>query len=388
MEVGYFSPTVMRAPEGLKAGEVGYVATGIKEVSDVMVGDTMTLVKEPALEPRVEYQEQKPMVFTGLYPSDANDFVELRDALGKLRLNDAALAFESESSSALGFGFRCGFLGLLHMEVVQERLEREYEMELITTAPSVEFQVMLNNGDTIYVDNPSKLPEKLDIAEILEPWVNLSIIVPVAYYGNVMELVTNKRGVFKRMEYLQAQAAGTGNGVASMNGSGRNARVMLEYEAPLSAILVDFHDMLKSATQGYASMDYQACGYRAASMVKLDILVNHEEVDALSNIVHSSEAAAMGRKLASKLKELIPRQMFAVPIQASVGGKIVARTNISALRKNVLAKCYGGDVTRKRKLLEQQKRGQEASREDGGLGRGSAGGLHGRSAATKLRVIR
>ena len=359
LEVGYFSPTVMRAPEGLKAGEVGYVATGIKEVSDVMVGDTMTLVKEPALEPRVEYQEQKPMVFTGLYPSDANDFVELRDALGKLRLNDAALAFESESSSALGFGFRCGFLGLLHMEVVQERLEREYEMELITTAPSVEFQVMLNNGDTVYVDNPSKLPEKLDIAEILEPWVDLSIIVPVAYYGNVMELVTNKRGVFKRMEYLQAQAAGTGNGVASMNGSGRNARVMLEYEAPLSAILVDFHDMLKSATQGYASMDYQACGYRAASMVKLDILVNHEEVDALSNIVHSSEAAAMGRKLASKLKELIPRQMFAVPIQASVGGKIVARTNISALRKNVLAKCYGGDVTRKRKLLEQQKRGKK-----------------------------
>ena len=359
LEVGYFSPTVMRAPEGLRAGEVGYVATGIKEVSDVMVGDTMTLVKEPALEPRVEYQEQKPMVFTGLYPSDANDFVELRDALGKLRLNDAALAFESESSSALGFGFRCGFLGLLHMEVVQERLEREYEMELITTAPSVEFQVMLNNGDTIYVDNPSKLPEKLDIAEILEPWVDLSIIVPVAYYGNVMELVTNKRGVFKRMEYLQAQAAGTGNGVASMNGSGRNARVMLEYEAPLSAILVDFHDMLKSATQGYASMDYQACGYRAASMVKLDILVNHEEVDALSNIVHSSEAAAMGRKLASKLKELIPRQMFAVPIQASVGGKIVARTNISALRKNVLAKCYGGDVTRKRKLLEQQKRGKK-----------------------------
>ena len=359
LEVGYFSPTVMRAPEGLKAGEVGYVATGIKEVSDVMVGDTMTLVKEPALKPRVEYQEQKPMVFTGLYPSDANDFVELRDALGKLRLNDAALAFESESSSALGFGFRCGFLGLLHMEVVQERLEREYEMELITTAPSVEFQVMLNNGDIIYVDNPSKLPEKLDIAEILEPWVDLSIIVPVAYYGNVMELVTNKRGVFKRMEYLQAQAAGTGNGAASMNGSGRNARVMLEYEAPLSAILVDFHDMLKSATQGYASMDYQACGYRAASMVKLDILVNHEEVDALSNIVHSSEAAAMGRKLASKLKELIPRQMFAVPIQASVGGKIVARTNISALRKNVLAKCYGGDVTRKRKLLEQQKRGKK-----------------------------
>ena len=360
LEVGYFSPAVMRAPEGLRVGEVGYVATGIKDVGDVMVGDTMTLVKESAIEPRVQYQEQKPMVFTGLYPSDANDYVELREALGKLRLNDAALVFEPESSSALGFGFRCGFLGLLHMEVVQERLEREYELELITTAPSVEFQVMLNDSEIIYVENPSKLPEKKDYAEILEPWVDLSIIVPAAYYGNVMELVTKKRGVFKRMEYLQTQSAGSGNGSMSgaMNGAGRNARVMLEYEAPLSAILVDFHDMLKSATQGYASMDYQASGYREASMVKLDILVNHEEVDALSSIVHSSEAETTGRKLASKLKELIPRQMFAVPIQAAVGGKIVARTNVKALRKNVLAKCYGGDVTRKRKLLERQKEGK------------------------------
>ena len=360
LEVGYFSPTVMRAPEGLRVGEVGYVATGIKDVGDVMVGDTMTLVKEAAVEPRVQYQEQKPMVFTGLYPSDANDYTELREALGKLRLNDAALVFEPESSSALGFGFRCGFLGLLHMEVVQERLEREYELELITTAPSVEFQVMLNDGEIIYVENPSKLPEKKDYAEILEPWVDLSIIVPAAYYGNVMELVTQKRGVFKRMEYLQTQAAGSANGTmsGSMNGAGRNARVMLEYEAPLSAILVDFHDMLKSATQGYASMDYQTSGYREANMVKLDILVNHEEVDALSSIVHSSEAADTGRKLASKLKDLIPRQMFAVPIQAAIGGKIVARTNVKALRKNVLAKCYGGDVTRKRKLLERQKEGK------------------------------
>ena len=360
LEVGYFSPAVMRAPEGLKVGEVGYVATGIKDVGDVMVGDTMTLVKEAAVEPRVQYQEQKPMVFTGLYPSDANDYVELREALGKLRLNDAALVFEPESSSALGFGFRCGFLGLLHMEVVQERLEREYELELITTAPSVEFQVLLNDGEIIYVENPSKLPEKKDYAEILEPWVDLSIIVPAAYYGNVMELVTKKRGVFKRMEYLQTQAAGSANGTmsGSMNGAGRNARVMLEYEAPLSAILVDFHDMLKSATQGYASMDYQTSGYREANMVKLDILVNHEEVDALSSIVHSSEAADTGRKLASKLKDLIPRQMFAVPIQAAIGGKIVARTNVKALRKNVLAKCYGGDVTRKRKLLERQKEGK------------------------------
>ncbi len=361
LEVGYFSPSVMRAPEGLRVGEVGYVATGIKDVGDVMVGDTMTLMKAPAAEARVQYEAQKPMVFTGLYPSDANDYTELREALGKLRLNDAALEFEPESSSALGFGFRCGFLGLLHMEVVQERLEREYELELITTAPSVEFQVMLNDGEIIYVDNPSKLPERQDIAEILEPWVDLSIIVPIAYYGNVMELVTNKRGLFKRMEYLQSHAASSGNGTASesMNGAGRNARVMLEYEAPLSAILVDFHDMLKSATQGYASMDYQPAGYREAQMVKLDVLVNHEVVDALSSIVHSTEAETTGRKLASKLKELIPRQMFAVPIQAAIGGKVVARTNVKALRKNVLAKCYGGDVTRKRKLLERQKEGKK-----------------------------
>ncbi len=359
LEVGYFSPRVIRAPEGLKVGEVGYVATGIKEVGDVMVGDSMTLVQEPANTARIKYEAQKPMVFTGLYPSDSTDYTELREALGKLKLNDAALVFEPESSSALGFGFRCGFLGLLHMEVVQERLEREYELELITTAPSVEFQVVLNDGETIYVDNPSRLPVKQDVAEILEPWVDLSIIVPSTYYGNVMELVTNKRGVFKRIEYLQSHAAVGSNGSALANGTGRNTRVMLEYEAPLSAILVDFHDMLKSATQGYASMDYQASGYRAASMVKLDILVNHEEVDALSSIVHVSEAANTGRKLASKLKELIPRQMFAVPIQASVGGKIVARTNISALRKNVLAKCYGGDVTRKRKLLERQKAGKK-----------------------------
>ena len=360
LEVGYFSPTVQRSADGLKVGEVGYVATGIKEVGDVMVGDTMTLVRDSAGEARVKYEEQKPMVFTGLYPSDSKDYGELREALGKLKLNDAALVFEPESSSALGFGFRCGFLGLLHMEVVQERLEREYELELITTAPSVEFQVMLNDGEIVYVDNPSRLPEKQDVAEILEPWVDLSIIVPVAYYGNVMELVTTKRGVFKRMEYLQSQVAATSNGtpIDSGNGVARNVRVMLEYEAPLSAILVDFHDMLKSATQGYASMDYQPAGYRGANMVKLDILVNHEVVDALSSIVHSSEAEFTGRQLASKLKELIPRQMFQVPIQASVGGKVVARTNVKALRKNVLAKCYGGDVTRKRKLLERQKAGK------------------------------
>ena len=386
LEVGYFSPTVMRAPEGLRVGEVGYVATGIKDVGDVMVGDTMTLIKEPATEARVKYEEQKPMVFTGLYPSDANDYGELREALGKLRLNDAALAFEPESSSALGFGFRCGFLGLLHMEVVQERLEREYELELITTAPSVEFQVMLNDGEIIYVDNPSRLPEKQDIAEILEPWVDLSIIVPIAYYGNVMELVTNKRGLFKRMEYLQSHAASSGNGSMSesMNGAGRNARVMLEYEAPLSAILVDFHDMLKSATQGYASMDYQPAGYREAQMVKLDVLVNHEVVDALSSIVHSTEAEATGRKLASKLKELIPRQMFAVPIQAAIGGKVVARTNVKALRKNVLAKCYGGRCDAEAEVARASEGREEATRQDGWLGGGAARGVYGRVAVAEL----
>lgn len=359
LETGYFAPTPIRDQGGLKAGEVGYVATGIKTVGEVKVGDTMTLSSRPAATPKVTYRDQKPMVFTGLYPSDSNDYTNLREALGKLKLNDAALMYEPESSSALGFGFRCGFLGLLHMEVVQERLEREYEMELITTAPSVEFQVVMKDGETVPVDNPSKLPDRHQIEEIREPWVDLSVIAPASHIGSIMDLVTNKRGVFKRMEYLQS--TGASNEVAmrqGANGAQRNLRVMLEYEAPLSAILVDFHDKLKSATQGYASMDYQPAGYRVARLVKLDVLVNHEEVDALSSIVHNSEAESMGRKLTSMLKDLIPRQMFQVPIQAAVGGKIVARTNISALRKNVLAKCYGGDVTRKRKLLERQKSGK------------------------------
>ena len=356
LETGYFAPAPVKARDGLQTGEVGYIATGIKSVGGVRVGDTMTLAKRPALEPRVTYLDQKPMVFTGLYPSESTDYVALREALGKLKLNDASLLYEPESSSALGFGFRCGFLGLLHMEVVQERLEREYEMELITTAPSVEYEVELKSGEILFVDNPSKLPDRQQIEEIREPWVDISVIAPSNHIGSVMELVTSKRGAFKRMEYLQTRRAGS-NGSANGD-SGRELRVLLEFEAPLSTILVDFHDMLKSATQGYASMDYQLSGHRAAKLVKLDVLVNYEEVDALSSIVHNSQAAAMGRKLTSTLKDLIPRQMFQVPIQASVGGKIVARTNISALRKNVLAKCYGGDVTRKRKLLERQKEGK------------------------------
>ena len=355
LETGYFSPTPKKDADGLTAGEVGYVATGIKSVSDVRVGDTMTLANRPATVARITYREQKPMVFTGLYPSDSEDYGELREALAKLKLNDAALEFDPESSSALGFGFRCGFLGLLHMDVVQERLEREYEIDLITTAPSVQYEILTSAGEIAYVDNPSQLPDRHEIAELREPWVDLSIIAPDRYIGNIMEIVNGKRGNFKRMEYLQSSGP-----TASNNGGSptRNARVLLEYEAPLAAILVDFHDKLKSATQGYASMDYQPTGYRQAPLVKLDVLVNHEEVDALSSIVHRSEADAMGKKLTSALKDLIPRQMFQVPIQAAVGGKIVARTNISALRKNVLAKCYGGDVTRKRKLLERQKEGK------------------------------
>ncbi len=361
LEVGYFSPSPRIAENGLYPGEVGYVATGIKSVGEVKVGDTITLMARPAESPKITYRDQKPLVFTGLYPSDSNDYISLREALGKLKLNDAALMYEPESSSALGFGFRCGFLGLLHMEVVQERLEREYELNLITTAPSVEFQVEMKDGTAVWVDNPSRLADRQQILEIREPWVELSIIAPANYIGSVMELMNTKRGVFKRMEYLQSPSrlnSDSSNGASVPAQSKRQLRVMLEYEAPLSAILVDFHDKLKSSTQGYASMDYQPSDYRAAEMVKLDVLVNHEEVDALSCIVHRSEAVTMGKKLTAMLKELIPRQMFKVPIQAAVGGKIVARTNISAVRKNVLAKCYGGDVTRKRKLLEQQKAGK------------------------------
>lgn len=349
LETGYFSP-VLEKTNGLMTGEVGYVATGLKDVRSVSVGDTMTLAAEPASDPLAGYEPQNPMVFTGIYPTEGEDYPELREALEKLRLNDAALVFEAESSAALGFGFRCGFLGLLHMDVIQERLEREFGLGLIATAPSVSYEVLLKDGEIITIDNPSKLPENQQYDEIYEPWVNMTIVSPSRYIGAIMELVTTKRGEYKKMEYLESVAEDDNN---------RSARVLLEYDIPLSEILVDFHDKLKSGTQGYASMDYSMIDNRPADLVKLDVLVNHEPVDALSMITHRDEAASQGRALASKLKELIPRQMFAVPIQAAIGGKIVARTNVKALRKNVLAKCYGGDVSRKRKLLEQQKKGKK-----------------------------
>jgi GTP-binding protein LepA len=355
LETGYFSP-VLEKTKGLETGEVGYVATGLKDVKAVRVGDTMTLATAPAEEPLPGYAAQNPMVFTGIFPTEGEDFPELRDALEKLQLNDAALVFEPESSAALGFGFRCGFLGLLHMDIVQERLEREYNLGLIATAPSVSYEVLLKDGNNMTVDNPSKLPENYAYDSILEPWVNITIVTPARYIGAIMELVTTKRGEYKKMEYLESIAS---EDTESGSTASRDARVMLEYDIPLSEILVDFHDKLKSGTQGYASMDYSMIDNRVADLVKLDVLVNHEPVDALSMITHRDEAASYGRALTSKLKDLIPRQMFAVPIQAAIGGKIVARTNVKALRKNVLAKCYGGDVTRKRKLLEQQKKGKK-----------------------------
>ena len=355
LETGFFSP-VLEKTSGLRTGEVGYVATGLKDVKSVRVGDTMTLSSNPATEPLAGYAPQSPMVFTGIFPTEGEDYPELRDALEKLQLNDAALVFEPESSAALGFGYRCGFLGLLHMDIVQERLEREYGLNLIATAPSVSYEVLLKEGEILTVDNPSRLPENNAYDEILEPWVNITIVSPARYIGVIMELVTGKRGEYKKIEYLESVVAKTS---ADDNASSRDGRVMLEYDMPLSEILVDFHDKLKSGTQGYASMDYSKIDNRPADLVKLDVLVNHAPVDALSMITHRNEAASSGRLLASKLKELIPRQMFAVPIQAAIGGKIVARTNVKALRKNVLAKCYGGDVTRKRKLLEQQKKGKK-----------------------------
>lgn len=351
LETGFFSP-VLEKTTGLKTGEVGYVATGLKDVKAVRVGDTMTVASDPAADALPGYAAQSPMVFTGIFPTEGEDYPELRDALEKLQLNDAALVFEPESSAALGFGFRCGFLGLLHMDIVQERLEREYGLGLIATAPSVSYEVLLKSGESITIDNPSKLPDHNNLSDILEPWVNITIVSPGRYIGAIMELVTGKRGEYKKMEYLESASSEEGE-------AKRDARVLLEYDIPLSEILVDFHDKLKSGTQGYASMDYSMIDNRVADLVKLDVLVNHEPVDALSMITHRDEAASYGRSLTSKLKDLIPRQMFAVPIQAAIGGKIVARTNVKALRKNVLAKCYGGDVTRKRKLLEQQKKGKK-----------------------------
>ena len=352
LELGYFSP-VPRRVDRLSAGEVGYIATGLKSVGDAPVGDTITLAANGAESPLKGYQPLKPMVFAGLYPADGGEYLDLREALEKLRLNDAALSFQPETSVALGSGFRCGFLGLLHMDVVQERLEREYALNLIATSPSVAYRAILTDGTVLEVDNPARLPAAQRIDEIREPWLNLSIVTPADYIGAIMDLVNGRRGEYRRMEYLQHTEAGNGNVSES------HVRVLLEYEIPLSEVLVDFYDQLKARTQGYASMDYSLAEYRSGHLVRLDILVNGEPVDALSAIVHRENAYHQGRDLVSRLKELIPRQMFEVPLQASIGSRIVARETIKALRKNVLAKCYGGDVTRKRKLLEKQAEGKK-----------------------------
>ena len=356
LEVGAFRPHLVQT-DTLSTGEVGYVATGLKNVRQVPVGDTITLRDRPATEPLPGYHPLKPMVFAGLYPSDGESYRQLGEALEKLQLNDAALTFQPESSVALGFGFRCGFLGLLHMDIVQERLEREYGLALLTTAPSVAYRVIMADGSQINVQNPSQLPPQQQIQDIMEPWLNVSIITPSRFIGDMMDLANSRRGEFKGMEYLQ-----TGAKAAVQAGQGSPAsdpRVLLEFQAPLADTLLDFHDQLKSRSQGYASMDYTPGDYRPAPLVKLDLLVNNQPVDALSLILHRDRAVHQGRKLTEQLKALIPRQLFEVPIQAGVNGRVIARETIRALRKNVLAKCYGGDVTRKRKLLEKQAEGKK-----------------------------
>ena len=351
LETGFFSPDLVQS-DYLNSGEVGFIATGLKNLKGIDVGDTITLAGQ-STEPLPGYKPINPVVFTGLYPIDGDDYPALRDALEKLKLNDSALIFEPESSKALGFGFRCGFLGLLHMESIEERLEREFEINLIATSPSVKYQVIQRNGEAIYIDNPTLLPEPHNIEKIIEPWVELTIITPTKYIGNIMELVTSRRGKQKNMEYLQSENSMLKDNLTF------NSRVLILYEIPLSEILVDFHDRIKSVSQGYASIDYEIIDGRESKMVKLDILVNHEPVDALSIITHTDTSVRKGNLLVDKLKNLIPRQMFQVPIQAAISGRIIARTNVRALRKNVTAKCYGGDITRKRKLLEQQKAGKK-----------------------------
>jgi len=339
LEVGVFGPD-MRPVEHLGAGDVGYVATGLKNVRECRVGDTITGAQCAASEPLAGFDPPKPMVYAGLYPVENDDYSDLRDALEKLQLNDASLVYQPESSLALNMGFRCGFLGLLHMEIVQERLEREYEIDLLATAPSVEYEVLLTSGEVIKVDNPAELPDMSQITEIREPWMHISLFTPTEYIGPLMELATGHRGVFDRMEYLDTR------------------RVMLNFEIPLSEILVNFHDQLKSSSRGYASMDYRFLGHRAGDLVKMAILVNDDPVDALSVIIHRDSAYDKGSLLVRRLKEVIPPQLFAVPIQAAVGGRVIARATVKGVRKDVLAKCYGGDITRKRKLLEKQKEGR------------------------------
>ena len=347
VECGFLRATSLEPASELSAGEVGYIAASIKTVSDARVGDTVTLAARPAPEPLPGYRAVNPMVFCGIYPADGAHYTDLRDALEKLQLNDASLTFEPETSVALGFGFRCGFLGLLHMEIIQERLEREYNLDLVTTAPSVIYKITKTDGSVVMIDNPTNYPDPSVIAQAEEPITNAHIYAPSEYVGNIMELCQERRGVFKDMHYIE------------------ETRVDIHYELPLNEIIYDFFDALKSRTRGYASFDYELMGYQKSDLVKLDIMLNGEVVDALSFIIHAEKAYPRARKMAEKLKEKIPRQLFEVPIQACIGGKIIARETVKALRKDVLAKCYGGDITRKKKLLEKQKEGKKKMRKLG-----------------------
>ncbi len=349
VEVGYMGATDLVPIGELHAGEVGYISASIKYIGDTRVGDTVTLADSPCAEPLPGYKKVNPMVYSGVYPADGAKYPDLRDALDKLALNDASLTYEPETSAALGFGFRCGFLGLLHMEIIQERLEREYNLDLITTAPSVIYKVHLTDGSTVMIDNPSNYPDPAVIASAEEPMVKADIYTPPEFVGNIMELCQDRRGNFKNMEYLDEN------------------RVDLHYELPLNEIVYDFFDALKSRTKGYASFDYEMMGYQTSKLVKLDIMLNGDIVDALSFIVHADSAYTRGRKICERLKENIPRQMFEVPIQAAIGGKVIARETVKAMRKDVLAKCYGGDITRKKKLLEKQKEGKKRMRQLGSV---------------------
>ena len=346
-QVGIFTPKSLLR-DSLGAGEVGFVIAGIKELASTKVGDTLTHVDKPAAQHLLGFKEVKPQVFAGLYPVESNQFEALRTALEKLRLNDSSLVFEPENSTALGFGFRCGFLGLLHMDIVQERLEREYDMDLITTAPTVVYSLLLKTGELVQIENPARLPELSKVAEIREPIINVNLLMPSTYVGPVMTLCNQKRGIQRNMQYMGRQ-------------------VMLSYELPLNEVVLDFFDKLKSVSRGYASMDYSFLEFRAADLVKLDILVNTERVDALSLIVHRSHSMYRGREVVAKMRELIPRQMFDVAIQAAIGSHIIARETVKAMRKNVLAKCYGGDITRKRKLLDKQKEGKKRMKQVGNV---------------------
>jgi GTP-binding protein LepA len=346
VEIGIFAPDLRPTPD-LKAGEVGYVATGLKTVQECRVGDTFTLAARPAAEALPGYRKAKSMVFAGIYPVEGEDYGNLKEALEKLQLNDASLIFDPETSQALNFGFRCGFLGMFHMEIVQERLEREYDLDIIVTSPSVEYEVVMRSGATLRVDSPADLPDEAEVLEIREPWMNLQIFTPTEFYGTVMDLTTKHRGALLSQDYPAPN------------------RVQLNFEIPLSEIIVDFFDQLKSRTRGYASMDYQLAEYRQDDLVKLEILVNEIPVDALATIVHRNDAYHKGQAIITKLKDIIPRQLFVVPIQASAAGRIISRANVKAMRKDVLAKCYGGDISRKKKLLEKQKRGKKRMKKVG-----------------------